>query len=93
MIQGTNADITKIAMAIAQRDLLPLGGTVVMNVYDELVAQAPRERIQEALAIVKRAMEDAARLVLKEVPIAVDAVATTSWNEDDLLEGATDGSA
>lgn len=93
VIQGTNADITKIAMAIAQRDLLPLGGTVVMNVYDELVAQAPRERIQEALPIVKRAMEDAARLVLKEVPIAVDAVATTSWNEDDLLEGATDGSA
>lgn len=87
VIQATNADITKIAMAVIHQTLLPVGGRVVLNVYDEVVAEIPKAYADWAKCVVETAMLEAARLVLKVVPAAVDACISTSWAESDQIEG------
>lgn len=82
-IQGGNADITKLAMIIIDHFLRPLGGRVVLNVYDEIVSSVPQKYTHEGLAIVTTAMKVAAETVLKTVPIEVDGVISTSWSEYD----------
>lgn len=86
VIQGTNADITKIAMAQIHRRLLPLGGMVKLNVYDEIVAQVPYELRHEGAEIVRQGMIEAAQLVLKRVPVEIDLTISQSWSEEDAID-------
>jgi len=85
-IQGSNADITKLAMIVIQRALEPYGGRIVLQVYDEIVVEIPREHALRGAEIVKAAMEEAARTVLKRVPAVVDCVISASWSESDVVE-------
>lgn len=85
VIQGSNADITKIAIARAQRDLIPLGGSVVMNIYDEIVATVPEAHAEEGRFIVSNAMIQAAEMVLTRVPVVVDPIISRSWSEEDAV--------
>jgi DNA polymerase I len=80
-MQGTNADITKLAMAMVDRALSPVGGRVVLNVYDELVCSAPEEHAEWAAKVVTHSMEEAAKAVLKTVPVEVDCTISSSWAE------------
>lgn len=86
VIQATNAGITKLAMALIQPQLLQLKGTIVLNVYDELVAQVPAACAQRAADIVQEGMRRAALTVLKQVPVEVDCCISPSWSEDDAIE-------
>jgi DNA polymerase I len=75
-IQGSAADIMKLAMVRVQEALLreKLEARMVLTVHDELVFEAP-EREHEALeALVKHAMENAVKL---DVPLEVG----TGWGE------------
>ena len=80
-IQGTSADITKLAMALAQPELLNLGGSILLQVYDELVSEVPEQHAERAAEVVRAAMEMAAKSVLKTVPCKVDCCVSPSWNE------------
>lgn len=82
-IQGGNADITKLAMILIQEQLLPLSGSVLLTVYDEVVCEVPEEHAAEAKQIVETAMIAAAESVLKTVPVKVDCVTSPSWDEKD----------
>lgn len=84
-IQGANADITKLAMTLIQPQVFPLGGSVVLQVYDEIVVEIPVEHAEEAYAIVVGSMTAAAEEVLKTVPAAVDAVVSPSWSEKEAI--------
>jgi DNA polymerase I-like protein with 3'-5' exonuclease and polymerase domains len=84
-IQGGNADVTKLAMVLIQEELEPLGGSIVAQVYDEIVCEVPAEHAFTAKEVVAGCMRDAAATVLKEVPIAVDAVVSPSWNEKEAV--------
>ena len=79
VIQASNAEITKIAMVAAERLLLPLGGRLLLNVYDELVALVPEERGEEGLRRLVGAMVEAGKLLLKQVPVEVDGASGESW--------------
>jgi DNA polymerase-1 len=75
-IQGSAADIMKLAMVRVQEALLreKLEARMVLTVHDELVFEAP-EREHEALeALVRQAMENAVKL---DVPLEVG----TGWGE------------
>jgi DNA polymerase I-like protein with 3'-5' exonuclease and polymerase domains len=85
IIQGSNADITKVAMSAVQRLLDPLGGRLLLNVYDETVSEVPIEHARLAAQLVKEAMEESARLVLTDVPAVVDVHICHSWDEDDVV--------
>jgi DNA polymerase I-like protein with 3'-5' exonuclease and polymerase domains len=85
VIQGGNADITKIAMRNVQDAVSRWGGSVLLQVYDELVVDVPASAGADAREAVVREMERAAREVLKTVPPGVDAVVSRSWSERDAV--------
>jgi DNA polymerase-1 len=76
-MQGTAADIMKLAMIEVDRRLVTEGfvSRMVLQVHDELVFEAPRDEIDRLSAMVHEAMEGAAHL-------AVPLDASVSWGED-----------
>ncbi len=79
-IQGSAADIVKVAMIGVQRELAEreLGSRLLLQVHDELVLEvAPGERT-EVEAIVREQMAGAAEL---SVPLDVSVGVGRSWRE------------
>ncbi len=79
-IQGTAADIMKIAMlkvpsALAQAGL---SARMLLQVHDELVLECPEAEIIPTAALVQKAMSEAYRL---SIPLATDAREGTNWGE------------
>jgi DNA polymerase I len=77
-IQGTAADIIKIAMLKLPGELEKAGLQAKMNlqVHDELMFEVPDEELAETTALVQRVMEDAYTL---DIPLSTEAKAGTSW--------------
>ncbi|MBN2416506.1 DNA polymerase I [bacterium] len=79
-IQGTAADIIKIAMIAVFRRLKREGfkAKMILQIHDELLFEAPEEEVETLTAMVKEEMERALTL---DVPIVVEAGAGNSWFE------------
>ncbi len=77
-IQGTAADIIKIAMIRIHRALLEkrFSAKILLQVHDELVLEAPQTEVGEVGDIVRREMEGAAELL---VPLKVDLNIADNW--------------
>ncbi len=83
-IQGTAADLIKLAMRSVHEDLSAHGdGRMLLQVHDELLFEVPETRVEDVARRVCRLM--AAPLEL-DVPIVVDAKAGSSWGDMDPLE-------
>ena len=80
MIQASNAEITKLAMVAADRLLRPLGGRLLLNVYDELVALVPEEAGGEGLHRLVQAMVRAGKVLLRTVPVEVEGAIGRDWS-------------
>lgn len=79
-IQGTAADVIKIAMvrlhdALAARKLR---GQMILQVHDELVLEAPEDEVDQMAALVVEVMENAYPL---SVPLRVDVHVGQHWGE------------
>lgn len=77
-IQGTAADIIKIAM-IQIHELLnerKYRTKLLLQVHDELVFDAPDEEIKEVSALIKKTMENSVKI---EVPLIVDIGVGPNW--------------
>jgi DNA polymerase I-like protein with 3'-5' exonuclease and polymerase domains len=81
-IQGTSADITKMAVVLVSERLAELGipGGVRLVVHDEIVVLVPAEYAEQVKALLQECMVTAARRLLKRVPVPVTATADTYWN-------------
>jgi DNA polymerase-1 len=79
-VQGSAADIIKIAMINIQRTLdeRSLGTRMLLQVHDELVFEAPAAEIEEASELVKTLMESAFPLA---VPLQVATGVGRNWYE------------
>ncbi len=79
-LQGTASDIIKRAMISADRALKDAGlkAGLIMQVHDELIVDAPEDEAQRAAVILKREMENAARLA---VPLIADVGIGDNWLE------------
>ncbi|HEY0552811.1 MAG TPA: DNA polymerase I [Thermoanaerobaculia bacterium] len=79
-IQGTAADILKLAMIAVDRRLRDEqpGAHLLLTVHDELVLEVPDEQVEAVAAIVKAEMEGVADL---KVPLVADAGWGRSWYE------------
>lgn len=79
-IQGTAADIMKIAMLRVPRSLAEAGlsGRMLLQVHDELVIETPKEELLPAAALVQSVMESAYRL---SIPLITDARYGVNWGE------------
>ncbi|HYH06281.1 MAG TPA: DNA polymerase I [Thermoanaerobaculia bacterium] len=77
-IQGTAADILKMAMIALERNLTKhgSGARMLLTVHDEIVIEAPEPSAAEVAGIVKETMENVFPLA---VPLAVDAHWGKSW--------------
>lgn len=79
-IQGTAADIIKIAM-LRVRDRLKAEGfeaRLILQVHDELILEAPVHEAERAAALLREEMEHAAEL---RVPLVAEAKIGHSWYE------------
>ncbi len=79
-IQGSSADIIKLAMVQLDQQLRTSGlpARLLLQVHDELVLEAAPEALEPVLAAVKQVMENAVRL---RVPLVVDTGVGPNWME------------
>ena len=77
-IQGTAADIIKIAMINVSRALkaAKIDARLILQVHDELIIEANKNCVEEAKAILKREMENAVRL---SVPLTAQISVGENW--------------
>ena len=77
-IQGSAADIIKIAMIKMQAKLQEAGlkATMLLQVHDELIFEAPKEEIPVLEKLVPAVMDSAIKL---EVPLKVESHFGDTW--------------
>ena len=80
IIQGTAADIIKVAMISCHRRLTEegLSTRLVLTVHDELLFEGPEAELEQACEIVKHEMESAFEL---DPPLEVDLGVGQNWME------------
>ena len=80
VIQGTAADIIKVAMVRAHHALAAEGlqTRVILQIHDELLAEGPEEEAERASEVISREMVAAADL---DPPLKVDAGVGPNWLE------------
>jgi len=91
-IQGTAADIMKIAMSRVHRALhdSDLHARVLLQVHDELVAEVPRLEVERMARLLSEEMSAAYEL---DVPLVVDVRVGPNWDEMERLEVVAAASA
>jgi DNA polymerase I len=77
-IQGSSADIIKIAMIKLQNILQNYQARLLLQVHDELVLEVPPDEWTQLQPILKSTMENAVNL---SIPLAVDIHAGKNWME------------
>ena len=76
-IQGSAADIIKLAMIRAEKNLRGLESRIIIQVHDELVLEAKTSELAVAEKILREAMENVVRLA---VPLIVDVHSGADWS-------------
>ncbi len=79
-IQGTAADIMKIAMIKVYNEIKSrkLKSKIILQVHDEMMIETPIEEKEEMIKIMKKCMESAANL---EVPLIAEISDAENWYE------------
>jgi DNA polymerase-1 len=77
-IQGTAADMIKIAMINIAKNMTKMGSKMILQVHDELVFDAKKKELEKLKEIVKTEMEGAVKL---KVPLLADVVVGSNWLE------------
>ena len=80
-IQGSAADIIKIAMINTRRALKEanIDAKLILQVHDELLVEASKEDANKAAEILRREMENAVKL---SVPLSVELTVGDTWYEN-----------
>jgi len=84
-IQGTNADLIKIAMLRLHHEIRErrMKTRMILQVHDELVFEVPVEELERTRRLVKTQMEGVAKL---EVPIKVEMKVGKNWYEAEPMD-------
>ncbi|HXJ44423.1 MAG TPA: DNA polymerase, partial [Bryobacteraceae bacterium] len=77
-IQGTAADLIKVAMVRIDKAIRGWSSRMLLQVHDELVLEAPPEEVAELRAVVKKEMEQVCEL---RVPLLVETGAGKNWRD------------
>ena len=81
-IQGTSAEITKLAMIGVQgrMDRAGMRSKMLLQVHDELIFEVPKEELEEMSGLAREVMSQALEL---RVPLKVDVKMGPNWGEMD----------
>lgn len=77
-IQGSSADIIKVAMVRLHQALQPFQARILLQVHDELVLELPPEEWEQVKPIVQSTMESAVAL---SIPLVADVHVGQNWME------------
>ena len=79
-IQGSAADIIKLAMIAAYRKLQAAGvkSRILLQVHDELVLEVTEDEVEQVSAILRESME---HIVELSVPLSIDINLGRNWAE------------
>jgi DNA polymerase-1 len=77
-LQGTAADLIKLAMVRIDAALAGMETAMLLQVHDELVFECPPDELDTVNAMVKREMESAYAL---SVPLVVDTGQGPNWRD------------
>jgi DNA polymerase-1 len=77
-LQGSAADIIKLAMIQIEQQLPAQQGVLLLQVHDELVFEVNQQDVAEVKALVKHCMESVVQL---SVPLVVDVGEGLNWQE------------
>lgn len=75
-LQGTAADMIKIAMIRIQPQLAKFNANIIIQVHDELVLEVPKDTVKPVKSLVKKEMENALSI---GVPIEVKISTGDNW--------------
>lgn len=75
-IQGSAADIIKLAMIDAEKNLKGLDSRIILQVHDELVIETKSDELESAEKIIRAAMENVIKL---KIPLVVDIHSGKNW--------------
>lgn len=84
-IQGTAADIMKIAMIQVSKALPEAGlkGQMLLQVHDEIVIECPKQELQETAKLVQKVMGEAYPL---SIPLSTEARSGATWGEMKVMD-------
>lgn len=84
-IQGSAADLTKLAMIKLQKsdELKELGFRMLIPVHDEIIAECPEPNAKDCAQLLAEIMSKAAEEIL-EMPIKCDVSITKCWYGDEI---------
>jgi DNA polymerase-1 len=77
-LQGTAADLIKLAMIRIDEKLHAMQARMVLQVHDELIFEAPADEIEAVKSLAKSEMESVRKL---EVPLLVDVGVGENWRD------------
>jgi DNA polymerase I len=77
-LQGTAADLIKIAMIEMEQKLAGMESMMILQIHDELLFEAPHEEMETLKPLVRKTMEGALDL---KIPLLVDIAIGKNWKE------------
>jgi DNA polymerase I len=80
-IQGTSADIAKLALGYVRRQLLDLDARLINCIHDEFVVECARDVAPDVSERMKKAMVLAGERLLKKVPVEVEVAISPEWTK------------
>lgn len=80
-IQGTSADILKIALRLLHESLRGTSGKLVNIVHDEIIVECDESEAVETAAQLEAAMRRAGERYVKKVPVSVDVHIADEWTK------------
>ena len=79
IIQGTGADLMKLAMLEMYQDLKDIGARIVLTVHDECLISCPKNKVGVAIYIITDSMIKVGKDLT--VPIEIDIKSGKTWSE------------
>jgi DNA polymerase-1 len=80
-IQGSSADIAKLALVYAREELAGLDARLINSIHDEFVVECAEEIADDVAGRMKDAMNRAGAMLLKKVPTEVEVGISREWRK------------
>jgi DNA polymerase-1 len=80
-IQGSSADIAKLALAYIRRDLHGMDARLVNSIHDEFVVECREDLAAEVSEKMSSAMTKAGERILEKVPVEVEVTVSREWTK------------
>jgi DNA polymerase I-like protein with 3'-5' exonuclease and polymerase domains len=80
-VQGTGADMLKLALAKLPLALKDTGALIIGTVHDEIILECPEDSASQVASILSEIMENSGRKFLTKVPVIAEATICDNWSE------------